>query len=159
MLSVFAVLNLFAAATIPAVLTCWPFLEPVRSRLLVEAVFSASLLYVPAIPFISILSAYDALRVSMDDTKKDTLLDRILLAVTRFRMEGWLKAFRSPARALAVIALLFALLATAHHQVRIPASYYSSLLGNAQAWFHEKGMTMVPDLIGRILSGTVLAGK
>ncbi len=152
LLSVFSVLNIFSLVTIGAVLYAWPLLEPVRARIMVEQLFFAALLYAPAIPIISLFSSYDALRVSLDDTKKETLLDRVVLAVTRFRMEGWLKAFGSPARTLLSALVLAGLVIAVRPHVNLSFSYYAGKLADAQTWSRNQGMKLLPDMIARLLS-------
>ncbi len=148
----FAVLNTFSLITIAAVLRLWPLLEPIRSRTMVELLFSAALLYAPLIPIIALAGSYDALRVSLDDTKKETVLDRVLLAVMRFRMKGWIHAFRSPARALLVVLVMAGSVVVIRPYVHLPFSYYSDKLVHAQTRLRDKGMTIAPNMIGRVLS-------
>jgi TM2 domain-containing membrane protein YozV len=152
LLAVFSVLNLFSLFTIGAVLYAWPLFEPVRARIMVELLFFAALLYAPAIPIISLFSSYDALQVSRDDTKKETLLDRFLLAFTRFQMEGWTRAFGSPTRPLLAALLLAVLILAVRPHVDLSLSYYASRLVDARAWSQDQGMKFLPDMITRLLS-------
>jgi hypothetical protein len=40
-----------------------------------------------------------------------------------------------------------------------PEDFYGDQLTNAQAWLHKQGMTMVPELFGRVLSFMARTGK
>jgi TM2 domain-containing membrane protein YozV len=155
----FSVVGFFSLLTIPAALACWPFLEPSESRTAIEAVFTITVLYAPFIPFIWLLSAYDALKISMDDTKKETLLDRVMVAVSRLRMEGWVRVIFPRVRSGVLQVLVIGLFVLAVNRYYAPANYLYTQLSGAEAWLQQQGMTLVPDLINRLLAGTVLAGK
>jgi TM2 domain-containing membrane protein YozV len=159
MLAGFSVVGLFSLLTIPAALACWPYLEPSESRTAIEAVFTLTVLYAPFIPLIWFLSAYDALKISLDDTKKETLLDRAMVAISRLRMEGWVHVLFPRVRSGVLQALVLGLVVFAVNRYYAPANYFYVQLTGAEAWLQQQGMTLVPDLINRLLSGTVLAGK
>lgn len=154
LLSGFAVLNLFCAVTIPAVLFFWPFLEPAKSRVIIETVFAGAVLYTPVIPLMAVLSGHDALKVSLDDTKKELILDRIAHAIIRIRIEGWGHRIFSLARSSAVIALVLASFLVARNHYHFPVNFYSVHLIETRAWLQKQGMTIVPGLIDKVLSTT-----
>jgi TM2 domain-containing membrane protein YozV len=154
----FSVLGIFSLVTVPAVLLCWPSLEVSRARSIIEAIFAVTVLYAPLIPVIWLFSSYDALRVSLNDIKKASVLDRIIFAINRVRLEGWVRSASAPLRTVVVLAFLaFLVIKINHHYFN--GNYFSGNLAVLQSWLHKQGMTLVPDLIGRLLSGTALAGK
>jgi TM2 domain-containing membrane protein YozV len=155
----FSVVGFFSLLTIPAALANWPFFEASESRTAIEAVFTITVLYAPFIPIIWLISGYDALKISLDDTKKETLLDRVMVAVSRLRMEGWVRVVFPRVRSGALQALLLGLIVLAVNRYYAPANYLYAQLTGAEAWLQQQGMTLVPDLINRLLAGTVLAGK
>lgn len=155
----FSVVGIFSLLTIPAALACWPFLEASQSRTMIEAIFTVTVLYAPFIPVIWFVSGYDALKVSLDDTKKETLLDRVMLGVSRLRMEGWVSVVFPRVRSGMLQVLVLGLIVIVVNRYYAPANYLYGQLTGAEAWLQKQGMTLVPDLINRLLAGTILAGK
>lgn len=159
LLAALAVLGIFSLATVPAVLFFWQELEPSGARSIVETIFAAAVLYAPLVPVIAVLSGYDALKVSIDDAKKESLLDRIMLTVSRIRIEGWVRSLVPTMRAAVVFALLVGLVLFFRDRAPEPARYYSTHLSGARTWLEERGMTIVPGLIGKVLSGKGANGE
>ena len=154
LLSILAVLAIFSLLTVPAVLFLWPELEPSRARAILESIFAATVLYAPFVPVIALLSSYDALKVSMDDVKKESLLDRVMLTVSRIRIEGWMRSLLPTTRSALALALLLGLVLFFKDRAPDPARYYNAQLIGARTWLEERGMTIVPGFIGKMVSGT-----
>lgn len=152
LLSVFSVLNYFSLITISAVLIFWSSFQPSPARSLIESVFSLAVLYAPFVPVISLLSSYDAFRISIDDSKKETPLDRIVFALNRIRTEGWMRHAALLARSLFLLALVIGMLIIAFNEGFFPAAYFSGYLSSAEDWMRSQGMTLVPDLINSLRS-------
>lgn len=152
LLAGFSVIGIFSLVTVPCVLLFWPALDPSRSRSILESIFTVMVLYAPFIPVISIVSGYDALKVSMDDVKKELLLDRIVLALHRVRAEGWVRSMLPGMKTVCVFALLLGLVLLFRNNPYFPVNYYSDHLAHAQSRLYEQGMTLLPDFIGRVLS-------
>ncbi len=150
-LACFSVLSLFSLATAPCVLLFWPALEPSRARSAVESIFAVTVLYAPLIPVIAAVSGYDALKVSLDDVKKDLLLDRIVLALHRFRVDGWLRSLLPGMKSMITLALLLWLVLTFRNHRYSPLYRYGRHLQSVQSLLSAEGMTLLPDLIGRVL--------
>jgi hypothetical protein len=148
----FSVLGIFSLLTVPAVLVFWPFLEVSLARYIIDAIFAASVLYAPLMPIIWLLSGYDALTVSMNDIKKESVVDRILLAIARVRVNGWMRSLFPRVRLIVLMGLLLSLLLVLVHR-HVSIDYWASLSG-AQAWLHQLGMTLLPDIIKEILAGS-----
>jgi TM2 domain-containing membrane protein YozV len=149
---IFSVLSVFTLCTLPAVLYLWAFLDPSPSRSLIESLFAGSVLYAPLIPVISLLSSYDALKVSLNDIKKDSPLDRIVLAISRFHSEGFARSAARILKLTAVPSILLFLLVLVTTRYDIPLGFYSAYLRDAQEWLQQQGMTVVPRFIDRLLS-------
>jgi hypothetical protein len=152
MLSAFTVVGLFSLVTVPAALALWPVLEISESRIIIEAIFTASVLYLPVMPLVWLLSSYDALRVSLDESKKETLLDRLLLWLSRLQMHGWVRVMFPQVRSGLLFGILLSGLVLAVNSIYAPADYLYVQLSGVQAWLHQRGMTVVPDIISRLLT-------
>jgi hypothetical protein len=74
-------------------------------------------------------------------------------------MEGWVHVLFPRVRSGVLQALVLGLVVFAVNRYYAPANYFYVQLTGAEAWLQQQGMTLVPDLINRLLSGTVLAGK
>ncbi len=159
LLACFGVLNIFSLITIPAVLLCWPALEQSRMRSLLEIVFAVTACYTPLTPLVCLFSGYDALKVSLDDTKKETLLDRMMLTVTRFRALGWMRIIIPRVGSTVALGLILGLIVFGVNRHYHPADFLYGRLAGAEEWLHQRGMTVVPDLIDRLLAKTLVAGK
>lgn len=154
----FSVLGIFSLVTVPAVLLFWPSLEVCRARSVIEAIFAITVLYAPLIPVIWFFSSYDALRVSFDDIKKESLVDRIIFAINRLRTEGLVRSLLPSVKPIALFGLVVFFVVMINHHY-FPGNFFSGHLAGTQVWLHEQGMTLVPDLINALLSGTALGGK
>jgi TM2 domain-containing membrane protein YozV len=153
-----SVLSIFASVSIPSIIFAWPFLEAVKTRSIIEEIFALAVLFAPLIPFIWIFGSFDALKVSLDDIKKESFLDRISYANNRRRMRGWMKGvFPHIKLTIALFFLLILLVIVLGRS--FPMNYYSDKLTQARARFESQGMTIVPELIGRLLSLAVSSGK
>jgi TM2 domain-containing membrane protein YozV len=147
-LSVFA---LFSLVSVPAVLLAWPSLEVSEDRFIVEAGFAITVLYAPLIPFVWLVGSYDALKVSNDDLLKEPLWERLKAANNRRRTQGWIRGVFPHIKSTLALVLFLAVLALVIGR-SFPASYYQDYLAHARARLQEQGMTIVPELINRMLS-------
>jgi len=158
MFSAVSVFGLFAFVSIPVTLIVWPSLEPSDGRFLVEAIFSIAVLYVPLMPIIWLLSAYDALKVSLDDLKKESLWERIKSANNRRRTQGWVRGvFPQIQSTIFLVLLLIGLSLVISHT--LPVTYYTGLLASVETQSLERGMVILPDIIERLVSLIAKAGR
>ncbi len=154
----FSVLGIFSLVSIPSVVMAWPYLEVSKTRFVIETIFTVTVLYAPLIPFIWLFGSYDALIVSLDDIKKEPLVDRIRFLNNRRRTQGWVKGVIPQFKlTISLGLLLIALWITIHRY--FPSGYYGEQLMRAQTWLRAQGMTLVPELINRLLSVMAQAGK
>lgn len=159
LLACLSVPGIFSVVTIPAALFCWQSLEASPARSIIEVIFAGTVLYALLIPIISILSSYDALKVSLDEMKKESMLDRFVLGMNRVRTQGWLRSLVPSAKSIVALAIILGLIITVKKNYHFSAHYIGGHLEGAEIWLHNQGMTLVPDLINRFVSGTVLAGN
>jgi TM2 domain-containing membrane protein YozV len=158
MYAAFSVLSLFSIISIPAILMAWPYLEVSKNRFIAEEIFTLAVLFAPMIPFMWIVGSYDALKVSFDDLKKEPFIDRIKYANNRRRTQGWVRGVFPHIKSTIILGLfLLALVVVIYHT--FPEDFYRDQLKDAQAWLHKQGMTMVPEIIGRVLSFMAQGGR
>jgi TM2 domain-containing membrane protein YozV len=154
----FSVLGIFSLVSIPSVLRVWPFLEAVKSRFLIEEIFVLSVLFAPFIPLVWLFGSFDALKVSLDEIKKESLFDRITYANNRRRTQGLVRGVYPQIKTTVFLALFLTFLVIVIDRSTL-RNYYCDQLMYAQILLQERGMVIVPDLLNRILSLVVLAGK
>ncbi len=146
--SAMSVLAFFAVVSIPVTLLFWPSLEVSDTRSIVEAVFAITVLYAPLIPFLWLLSAYDALKVSLDEFKKEPLWERIKAANNRRRASGWVRGVFPQIRSTLVL-MLFLIVLSLIVSHTLPAGFYADLLGAVSTWLRRQGMVILPEIIDR----------
>jgi TM2 domain-containing membrane protein YozV len=154
--SALGALGIFSLVSVPAVLLAWPSLEARNSRFIIESIFTVSVLSAPLLPFLWLLSAYDALRVSLDDYKKEPLWERIKAANNRRRTQGLVQGvFPWLGRAL-VLALILAVSVIVVVR-NFPARYYIEWLSSLCRELTKLGLVILPELITKLLA--LLPGK
>jgi TM2 domain-containing membrane protein YozV len=154
----FSVLGIFSFVSIPSIILAWPSLEAVETRFIIEEIFALTVLFAPLIPFIWLFGSFDALKVSLDDIKKESFFDRITYANNRRRTQGWVQGVFPHIKSTIALGLFLIFLVIVIDR-SFPRNYYCDQLTYAQARLQEQGMTIVPELIGRVLSLMALAGK
>lgn len=150
--SVFAALSVVSYFSLIAALVTllvWKDLEPSSARFLVESIFTIAVLYLPLVLFVWIFSGYDALKVSLEEWKKQPIRERIMAVNYLWRNKIGLRwIFRRIKQALALVLLLiFFLIMLNNH---FPRRFYSSELTAAQTWLQSQGMTLLPDLLEKL---------
>jgi TM2 domain-containing membrane protein YozV len=149
--SAFGALGIFALVSVPAVLLAWPFLEATDSRFILEAIFTVSVMSVPLLPLLWLFGAYDALRVSLDEYKKEPLWERIKAANNRRRTEGLVRGvFPWIGRAFALVLILTVCVIVVAHN--FPVRYYTERLFFLRQELAKLGMTLLPELITKLLA-------
>jgi len=148
--SAVAVFALFAAVTIPVTLLFWPSLDASDARSTVEAIFAVTVLYAPVIPILGLFSAYDALKVSIDELKKEPLWERIKAANNRRRTQGWVRGVFPQIRSTLFLILCLAALVFIISRI-LPAGFYAALLNSVSITLRRQGMIILPEIIDRII--------
>ena len=154
----FSILSLFSIVSIPATLLAWPSLEASETRTFIEGIFALTVLFTPLIPLLWIFGSFDAFKVSRDDLKKEPLLERIKYANNRRRVQGLVRGV-IPHIKLTIFLMLFLTFLVISSSHYFPKHYYIDQLADAQTWLRKEGMTVVPDLLGRVRSGMALRGR
>ena len=149
--SAFGALGIFALVSVPALFFAWPFLETTDSRFILEAIFAVSVMSVPLLPLLWLFGAYDALRVSLDEYKKEPLWERIKAANNRRRTEGLVRGvFPWIGRAFALVLILTVCVIVVVHN--FPVRYYTERLFLLRQELTKVGMTILPELITKLLA-------
>jgi len=142
--------SFFSVLSVPATLLAWPSLDVSDPRFYIDAIFALSLLFLPLVPLVWLFAGYDAFMVSRDELLKESLWERIKAANNRRRTQGWVRGVFSRLKPAFMLAVLLAI-AGAVLYYYFPISYCVGLLEGARKELTDRGMTIVPDLIGRIL--------
>ena len=152
------VFGMFAIVSIPVTLLVWPSLKPSDDLFLVEAVFAVTVLYAPLIPFVWLFNAYDALKVSLDELKKESLWERIKSANNRRRTKGWIRGvfpqIRSTLLLMLVLIILVFILSRA-----FPVGYYTGLLRTVSGELSRQNMTILPQIIDQVATLAATIGS
>ncbi|MEJ2245437.1 MAG: hypothetical protein P8Y80_05020 [Acidobacteriota bacterium] len=147
----FSVVSCFSLVAVPVVLLAWKDLEPSFARFLVESVFTIAVLFLPLIPFVWILGSYDALKISLDEWKKEPLRERLKAVYGLRRNQVWVRrVFRQIKRTFVLVLFLVFLLTVAYNY--FPRRFYAGELASTQSWRQTQGMTLLPGMLGRLLS-------
>jgi TM2 domain-containing membrane protein YozV len=154
----FSMLGIFSLVSAPSILLTWSALETSEVRLVVEGIFFFIILFAPFIPFIWIFSSFDALKVSIDDLKKESPFDRIKCANNRRRTQGWVRGVFPQIKSTILFILFFLFLLIFMYYHYSPKNYYIEQLEHAQAWLQKHGMSIIPDIIGKLRSLIARAG-
>ena len=152
----FSVVSYFSIVAVPVVLLAWKDLEPSSARFLVESIFTVAVLFLPLIPFIWIFGCYDALKVSLDGWKKEPLWARLKMANRLRRNQVWVRrVFRQIKRIFILFLFLAIFLIVVYNY--FPRRFYAGELASARSWLQTQGVTLLPDLLGRLFPGAIIS--
>ena len=152
--SIFAalwVVCLFAALSGTLTYVAWMLLDPSNSRDIIEGIFAAALFILPFLPIVWLIACYDALKVSGDEYFKEPFLERLKALNNRRRTQGWMRGVFPRIGNIFVLFLVLALVVAVVYWVA-PENYYLSLMEQVRRHLQQKGMTIVPEIIGALLS-------
>ncbi|UCH81063.1 MAG: hypothetical protein JSW20_00230 [Nitrospiraceae bacterium] len=157
---VFAFMNLAIFPFILIIFLVWPTLEASRSRLVIEWIFSFSIILSPFLIMVWILSIFDAVKVSLHNTKKVPMLIRIKYAAKKFRYHRKLYGLKNTVLPLikrtTLVLLLLVFCLINYHSV--PKKFYMLQLQKLGNQMSEQGMTVMPGIIEK-LSDSFSSGK
>lgn len=139
-------IGFFSAGAIPAILLFWDRLGQSTLKGDIEWLLAGCLLISPIVLIVWILGAYDALRVSMDDVKKEPWIMRMGYALNRMKLKGWKGTVIPRLKILSIflVCLSLALLIAYRY---LPASFYKEEMVRARNEFKARQMTVLPNLI------------
>jgi TM2 domain-containing membrane protein YozV len=140
----------FMTAAIPGIFFLWQSLEPTVLRRFLEWVLAVCLAYSPFILLLWLFGIIDALKVCLDDLKKESVRKRIECARNRLQLNGWQKTvFRGVIRfALLGFSLVLSIAIASHF---FPRDFYLQQIGRVQNDLKAKQMTVIPRLIDDVL--------
>jgi hypothetical protein len=146
----FALAGLAALPFILTVFLVWPALEASRSRVVIEWIFSISIILLPIILMMWIFNIFDA-AMSKDNTRKGPLL-RIKNAINRFRYRTQLYGLKNAVFPLIkrtiILTLLLIFCGINYHFV--PKKFYLQQLQHFGNRMLEKEMTVIPGIIKKL---------
>jgi TM2 domain-containing membrane protein YozV len=148
--SVLAIIGGFSALSVLLTYLAWPQLDAGDARFFAEEIAATCLFLAPLAPLLWTISAYDAFSVSRDDLLKEPLWERMKAAYYRGRTQGWVQGvFPQIKGTFMLVLFLIFFLIVVHYW--FPTGFYARLLLSAQALLRGRGMTIVPELIGKML--------
>jgi hypothetical protein len=156
--SVLAVITGFSVLSVILTFLAWPLLDAGDAQFIAEGISAVCLLLVPLVPLLWTFSAYDAFKVSHDDLLKEPLWERIKAAYYRGRTQGWVRGIFPQIKWTVMLVLFLAFFAIV---VRywFPIGFYAKLLSSVQLLLRDRGMTIVPELIDKLLAVMAEMGR
>lgn len=156
--SVLAVIESFSILSVALTFLAWPLLDSSDARFVSEELFAVCLFIAPTAPLVWTLSAYDAFKVSHDDLLKEPLWERLKAAYYRGRTQGWVRGVFPQIKGtfLLVLFLTFFVIVVYYW---FPTGFYAKLLASIQTLLRDRGMTIVPELIGKLLERMDAMGR
>jgi TM2 domain-containing membrane protein YozV len=152
-----AVIGFFSLCSVVLTFIAWPVLDASDSRFIIEGVSAVALIILPLLPPFWAFSAYDALKVSSDELLKEPLWERIKAAYYRGRNQGWIDGvFPRVKNTFLLLLFLFFFVIVVYYW--FPVRYYAGLLSWVKGVLSDRGMTIVPELIDRVLAWLVVKG-
>ena len=158
--SVFAgfwVVSCYSLVTVPVVLLAWKDLAPSSARFLIESIFTVAVLFLPLIPFVWMLGSYDALKVSREVWKKEPLWERIKATYNLRRNQVWVRRVYRQIKRTVVLVLFLALFLIMFYNY-FPRRFYTGELISARSWLQAQGLTLLPDLLGKLFPDVAAGG-
>lgn len=144
------VVGVFSVLSVALTFLAWPLLDASDARFLVEGIFAVCLLIVPFVPFLWLFSAFDALKVSRDELKKEPFWERIKAAYYRGRTQGLVRGVFPQIKGAFLLVLLLAFFVIVVYYWS-PKKFYAEQLTTVKQVLSKRGMTIVPELINRLL--------
>jgi len=152
-----AVIGIFSVCSVALTFIAWPVLDASDSRFIIEGISAVALILLPLLPPFWAFSAYDALKVSSDELLKEPLWERIKAAYYRGRTQGWVQGVFPRLKNTFLLILFLAFFVIVVY-FWFPVSYYAGLLSWVKGVLSDRGMTIVPALIERVLDWLSAAG-
>jgi len=156
--SVLAFITAFSVMSVVLTFLAWPLLDANDARFLVEGISAVCLLLAPLAPLLWTFSTYDAYVVSRDDLLKEPLWERIKAAYYRGRTQGWVRGVFPQIKGTFMLVLFLVFFVIVVHYW-FPLGFYAKLLSSVQTLLRDRGMTIVPELIVKLLAVMASPGR
>jgi TM2 domain-containing membrane protein YozV len=147
-----ACVSLLSVATILGIILLWPSFEVDRYRIFFEMMLVIALIYTPLIPIVWLISAFDALKVSIDEVKKESFLKRMKYVNYRRKMHGLRGIIPHYRLTMALGVLLVTILSVGFFMS--PQKYYMPRLKNLHGSLVDKKMVIIPYVLEKIIRDT-----
>lgn len=144
--------SLIFVALMTGIIVFWNSFEVDHYRMFFESVLVISLLYVPFIPLIWLISSYDALKVSIDEVKKESFIKRLKYANNRRKMHGFRGIMPNYKKTVILGVVLLVLLFSGY--VASPQKYYIPYLKSLQARLTYQHMVIIPYTLEQLIKIT-----
>ena len=154
----FSVIGFFTLVTLPLAFLIWPSLEATDSRIVLELIFASTAVIAPFVPLLWLFSAYDALKISLDGYRKEPLWERIKAANNRRRVHGFVRGVVPQIKGTFFLGLFLTFLVIIGYRY-FPSRFYQDALASARTLLQNRGMTLVPEFIGRMQTLLAAAGR
>jgi TM2 domain-containing membrane protein YozV len=146
-----AVIGIFSVLSVVLTSLAWPLLDASDSRFLVEGIFAVSLIILPFVPLLHLVSAFDALKVSLDILKKEPLWERIKATYYRARTQGFVKGIVPGIKGAVLLVLVLTFFVVIVYYW-FPKGFYVAQMMMVKRALSEKGMTIIPEMINLLLT-------
>ena len=140
--------SFLGAVTTIIVILLWENFHSVADRLFWERVLMISLLPILWTPLLWTIGFYDALVVSLDEVKKESLKNRLEYANNRRRIKGWRIAVANPILITMILGATLALVGFFGYQY-FPRDFYLNTLQSVKVELERKNLVIIPKWISR----------
>ncbi len=147
----FLMLSLAGFAAAPVLIGTpflWPMLHTAFDRLIVEGAFSTALIAGLVYFVVWLVAGFDALKVSLDDVKKEPLKKRWEYAINRIRMYGLLRGAMPQIKLTIALSVFLLILLGLQHRY-LPERFYATLLQRWERTLASHEMVILPEWIHR----------
>jgi hypothetical protein len=141
----------FTAGAIPGIFFLWESFEPSALRVCLEWALAGCLAFSPVLLLLWLCGVHDALKVSLDDLKKESVRERMACAWNRVKMHGWQKTVLRGLIRFAFLGITLAV-SVAIASRYFPRDFYLHEIERVQHELKAKHMTVIPHLIDRALA-------
>ncbi len=127
----------------------WRYLEPSTARNIIEWILVVSAGSVPFILLLWLVCFYDALRIGVDEVKRENWWRRMIYARNRIRMQG-LGSVLPQLKITFLFSLLLAIFLIVGYYF-FPKEYYADRIERIHAVTMKRNMVVIPKLLERVL--------
>ncbi len=128
----------------------WPLLENSGARIILDKLFTIFIIISPVVFIMWLFGIYDAVKVCLNDIKKENILRRLSRIDSKVEMDGWIEYIFPQGKRLAMLSLflIFSLIISYNY---LPQKYYVHQLEKMKTTLSQREMVITPDLINRFI--------